>query len=232
MATDNLGRELSEKQNVRSRYWTFSISDSTQWERLCEYCETEPDFYAYIKHQPESSESSEHVHFYIEFKNDHYLSSLSKELNLPSNLIEKCRSKTAILKYFLHMTERAIKEGKTLYSVDDVFTNMDLSKIVSPHPKGMTDQEYWLITDTVDDYFKGNLSYRDMMKVLKPLFQDISPATYFRMCFNAKSFDSVKADDFEHIPFDLKKTDAGGLSSRVSGHASKQGELFKKGLGS
>lgn len=234
MAIGYSGINLSKTANLRSRGWTFAVSDSAQFDRLTEYAITVPESFAYITHEPETGESSKHMHFYIEFENDRYLASLSRELELLPNLIEPAKSKQALLKYFLHATEAAQKAGKRQYDVSAIYANFDVEKLLKIGHKGMTHEEYWLICDTVFDYKDGKISKREMMEIMEPVLgSQISKVNLFGQLLKLDF--EVKSEVFEHVPTPVMKTMfpqplTQGLSNCVNGHASKTQLTEEKAL--
>lgn len=66
--------------------------------------------YAYITHFPESDEKKEHIHFILSLDNPRSIESLSKRLDIPSNLIQPIKSLRASCRYLIHLDNEDKKE--------------------------------------------------------------------------------------------------------------------------
>ena len=79
--------------------------------------------YAYIKHIPESDEKKEHVHLVLALDNPRSVSSLSKRLDVPVNLIKSCKSLRASCRYLTHIDN----DDKYQYNLDQVIVSKSFS---------------------------------------------------------------------------------------------------------
>lgn len=105
---------------IKRRNYTFSIK--RDFERIRDIVE-QYGCYAYICHDKDPGVAT-HWHFYIEFPNPRSLNSVAEELGIEPNMIEACHNKMAILTYLTHNTEKAKKDGKHIYTFEEVITNM------------------------------------------------------------------------------------------------------------
>lgn len=89
--------------NINSKHcdFTFALSDLEQAQRIIDEL---PDFdtWAYIKHEPDSDNGSEHYHFYIHLKQPITLKNIATKLDLAPNMVEWVRNKTKMIQYLIH----------------------------------------------------------------------------------------------------------------------------------
>lgn len=202
--------------SIKARKYTFALSNPDQWESAIEYAEGCPA-YAYIKHDKDS-DASPHYHFYIEFPNPRSLNAVAEDLNLPPNMIEKVRAPQGLLKYLTHTDDKSVAAGKHPYTFEEIHTNLPESSFAGPIDK----RKLWLeITDMVDAYYKGELSYRDLRQRLLSFVDTMSPLQMFQFALKIRSYAVPSSDDFTHVPVvELHdgKTRNGGLSNRSEFH--------------
>lgn len=79
-------------------------------------------YFAYIKHQPEKSESVEHYHVFISLDSATTISCISKRLGIPPNYIQYVKSVRASIRYLTHIDY----PEKIQYKEDDVFVSASL----------------------------------------------------------------------------------------------------------
>lgn len=75
--------------------------------------------YAYIKHTKESEEKKDHVHLLLSIDNARTISSISKRLDIPINLIQPVKSLRASCRYLIHKDS----EDKFQYDLSDVIVS-------------------------------------------------------------------------------------------------------------
>ncbi len=75
--------------------------------------------YAYIKHIPEEKEKKEHVHLILSLDNPRTITSLSKRLEIPKNLIQRIKSPRASCRYLVHLDN----EEKYQYDLSQVIVS-------------------------------------------------------------------------------------------------------------
>jgi len=104
--------------NTKHCDYTFALSDLEQAQRIIDEL---PDFdiYAYIKHQPDIENGSEHYHFYLHLKQPISIKVLANKLDLPPNMIEWVRCKTKMIQYLIHKNQ----PQKIQYLDSDISTN-------------------------------------------------------------------------------------------------------------
>lgn len=98
--------------------YTFALSDLTQCERVKLDIYDFPIF-AYIKHEPDSDNGSEHYHFYIHLTQPISIKNLSEKLDIPPHMIEWVRVKTRMIQYLIHKNNPEKKQ----YREEDIITN-------------------------------------------------------------------------------------------------------------
>ena len=120
--------------------------------------------YLGISHDKDLTETGEikkkHDHIVLYFDNPRTIDSLSKELNLSSNYIEKyCSLKTALL-YLVHFNQG----DKTQYNISDTYGDLknELNKYIVNTPKTEEDRVIELL-DLIDSYYKKT-SYSQFLR--------------------------------------------------------------------
>lgn len=129
-------------KNDRSLYWALLLYEESDNISFSSIDLSKYD-YLYIKHDKDKLEDGTlkkvHYHVILKFKNYKWLSSLSEELNIPSNYFEKIRSLDAMLAYLLHYKE----EKKYHYNFDELvgssLLKSKLKKIINSFEKDETD---------------------------------------------------------------------------------------------
>lgn len=111
--------------------------------------------YCGITHDKDINDNGElkkpHEHIVLYFDNPRTINSISKEMNIPSQYIEKYNSLKTALLYLLHYNQG----DKAQYDVNDTFGDLqlDLKKLVKNSVK--TEEERVLqIIDLIDNYYK------------------------------------------------------------------------------
>lgn len=98
--------------------FTFALSDISQCERLISELDDYP-FWAYIRHDPDDENGSDHYHFYIHLQQPISISNLADKLDIPENMIEWVRVKTKLIQYLIHKNNPEKKQ----YDPLEVITN-------------------------------------------------------------------------------------------------------------
>lgn len=80
-----------------------------------------PDFqsWAYIKHLPDTEDSTEHYHFLIRSNGTRSIKQVADKLGIPSNFVQICRKVVAFRRYMMHLDS----DDKIKYDVSDVVSN-------------------------------------------------------------------------------------------------------------
>lgn len=111
--------------------------------------------YLGITHDKDITDTGEikknHDHVVLYFDNPRTIESLSKELNLPSNYIEKYSSLKTALLYLIHFNQG----DKTQYSINDTYGDLktELNKYIVNTPKSEEERVLQLL-DLIDSYYK------------------------------------------------------------------------------
>lgn len=102
----------------------------------------------------------EHEHIVLYFDNPRTINSISKEMNLPPQYIEKYKSLKTALLYLLHFNQG----DKAQYSIEDTYGDLqlELKKLIKNNVK--TEEERVLqLLDIIDNYY----SYTSYSKFLR-----------------------------------------------------------------
>lgn len=216
----------SGNTSIKSRKVTFALHNPSQWQLAIDFCEDCPGF-AYIKHDKDP-DSAPHYHFYCEFDNPRYFSSISKKLGIAENMLEKVKFSEGLLFYLTHSDKKSKSLGKHEYSRDEIITNLPDSAFHAPIDKAV----FWdLCADLVDRYYKGELSFHEVQSQLKLSFVDtMTPVTIFNFLLKLRSYAAPRSDDFSSVSDSyLSKNGTGGLSNGAMFHVPKpiQQTFFK-----
>lgn len=134
----------------------------------------QPPFYAYIKHDKDSTgkvvpsdpESGIHYHFYLEFANARSYASVATELGVPVTMLQGIKvNKKAILQYLTHEND----SSKYHYSLDEIHSNFNVGlerdkNNYDPYEVGV-------------DYYnmrKGLMTYHDFIDKYHSILCDVS----------------------------------------------------------
>lgn len=161
-----------KKDQQEKRYRTFMLILYQDDEKYFDYinfiCEKEfsNKNYKYlgITHDKDITDTGElkkvHDHIVIYFDNPRTISSISKEMELPPQYIEKYSSLKTALLYLIHFNQG----DKVQYSLDDTFGDLkiQLKKYITNTPKEEEDRVLQLL-DLIDSYY----SYTSYSKFLR-----------------------------------------------------------------
>lgn len=98
--------------------YTFALSDISQCERLISELDDFP-IWAYIRHDADDENGSDHYHFYIHLQQPLTISNLSQKLDIPENMIEWVRVKTKLIQYLIHKNNPEKKQ----YNPEEIITS-------------------------------------------------------------------------------------------------------------
>ena len=131
--------------------------------------------YAYIKHVPESEEKKEHVHLVLSLDNPRSVSSLSRRLEIPVNLIKSCKSLRASCRYLTHIDN----DDKFQYSIDQVICSKAFKNIfLQSFDDLMTDSD---ILDLIYNFVESNKVKFDSVQLEVKLSQFVSENGFDRV---------------------------------------------------
>ena len=131
--------------------------------------------YAYIKHIPEEKEKKEHVHLVLSLDNPRSVSSLSRRLGVPSNLINPCKSLRASCRYLIHIDN----DTKFQYSIDQVICSKSFnSTFLQSFDDLMTDSD---ILDLIYNFIDTNKNKYDTIQMELKLTQFVCQNGYDRV---------------------------------------------------
>lgn len=95
-------------------------------ELLVDYLDKNREYikeYAYIKHLAEEEDKVDHIHLFLEFKDPKNRKPIANALNINEILIQSCKSKKSLYRYFLHKDF----PNKIQYNINEIITNIDLN---------------------------------------------------------------------------------------------------------
>ena len=100
---------------------TFFCSVTHDLALAQEMIKTLPDFtsWAYIKHQPDSEDGTEHYHFLVRNNGTRSVQQIADKLGISGQYVQVCRKVVAFRRYMLHLDQ----DEKIKYTIDDIHTN-------------------------------------------------------------------------------------------------------------
>ena len=130
---------MSEWRKERGLVWFILLYPENESHRLAlDIIKKSYSEFAWIKHQPETNETKEHIHVVVRFKNYRWNTALAEELGIQVNMFEKARNLENALLYLVHARD----PEKTQYQPTDVQGPLQkrLQRIVQTDGKDNTDQ--------------------------------------------------------------------------------------------
>lgn len=122
---------MSNEYNSRKRNWFITVNKGAEcyedFENLLyKFCNNGKADYAMIQHTPEVKTDLEgnviekpfHYHAVLVCENPRFFSSITKAFK--GAHVEPCFSLSSVSEYLLHITPKAIKDGKKTYSIDEI----------------------------------------------------------------------------------------------------------------
>lgn len=117
--------------NSRKRNWFITVNAGAECYNdfeniLFRFCNNGKADYAFIQHTPEVKKDLDgnviekpfHYHAVLVCENPRFFSSIAKSFR--GAHIEPCFSLSSVSEYLLHITPKAIKDGKKTYSIDEI----------------------------------------------------------------------------------------------------------------
>jgi len=149
--------------NLDKRYRTFMLVLYSDDEKYFDYInfiinkefKTKNFKYCGIVHNHDLDDKGnlkkEHEHIVLYFDNPRTIDSISKEMNLPNQYIEKYSSLKTALLYLLHYNQG----DKVQYNFDDTYGDLknELKKYITNTPSSEEDRVLKLL-DIIDNYYK------------------------------------------------------------------------------
>lgn len=114
--------ETSSEEVIEKRYRNFMILLYPEWDNFLDILsDIKGSFknYAYIKHIAEEQEKKEHIHLILNLDNARTIDSLSRRLEVPSNLIQNVKSLRGACRYLIHKDD----EHKIQYDLSQVIVS-------------------------------------------------------------------------------------------------------------
>lgn len=144
--------------DLRSENWTLTIyTDNEADKRILEYITLNYN-YAYILHNKDINKETgelkkEHIHVVINFENARTIKSITKELNIEENRLEKVRNFRKMIRYLIHLDNKE----KYQYNKENIKTN---------------------ILEKISSYFKDNTESGDIKEIFDFIYS-IDKYLYF-----------------------------------------------------
>lgn len=145
--------------NTKHYNYEFIIYDNLDISRFINICYDNNYKYAYIYHDKDNNKP--HYHFQIYFTSQRYISSISKEFNIPDNLITIIKDKKKAIQYLIHLND----DEKYHYSFDEINSNFNIEIYFSNKSVEMDDIS--LIIEYIDSQSDIIYYYNLMSFVLK-----------------------------------------------------------------
>lgn len=186
--------DTSSEEVIEKRYRHFMILLYPEWQNFKEILQDlKGSFknYAYIKHIPEEEEKKEHIHFILSLDNPRTIDSLSKRIEVPSNLIQRIKSLRGACRYLIHKDN----EDKYQYDLDQVIvSNSFKGSYFKSFDDLMSDEE---ILDNIYSFILDNKNLDSVElevqltkfvcsngwdKIFKRYYNSISKLIYYKSC--------------------------------------------------
>lgn len=113
-----MAHKLDEHLKQKGTFFCAVTHDLDLAQEMIKTC---PDFtyWAYIKHDPDTDEGSEHYHFLVRNTGTRSVKQIADKLGISGQYVQVCRKVVAFRRYMLHLDE----DEKIKYSLDDIHTN-------------------------------------------------------------------------------------------------------------
>lgn len=131
-------------------------------ELLLNYLDKNRDYikeYAYIKHIAEAEDKVDHIHLYLEFNDPKNRKPIANALKINEMLIQSCKSKKSILRYFLHKDF----PNKIQYEINEIMSNIDINLLYCLIEEKVETEEDYLQQQI--DYLDNGLKLTDLIRV-------------------------------------------------------------------
>lgn len=207
--------QFTQKKNKKTRNYSFIIYDTpyaflnalSKHASVSRYCSILHD----ADLRADGSKKSDHTHILVVFENPVYYSGLLRLINSPewkevypsSVQIEQIRDKHSSFLYLTHESEKAIEEGKVVYSSDMLVSN-DLPYF-----------QRWVITDseqecrTTSQFLQDLLTLSPFQLALKWGRDYIKNAKTYAE-FVAYALERTSPETLDTLPSDLRTAITGG----------------------
>lgn len=124
LKTDTGTEEIDEKRFRHFMILLYEDSTSYNYEDVLFDLKGSFKNYAYIKHEPESNEKKEHIHFILSLDNPRSINSISKRVGVSPNYFQSIKSLRASCRYLIHQDE----DNKKKYELSDVVVSQSFSR--------------------------------------------------------------------------------------------------------
>ena len=188
--------------NERSLVWCLVLypSEDPTHKQAIEYIEKNLS-YALIEHNQDINENGEikksHTHIVLKFSNYKWKNSLSKELGVAPNYIEKCRNLEKALKYLIHFDN----EEKFQYDIDLVHGDLKAKLRNYIRNKSLSESEKVLqLIEFINEYDK-NLKLSEFIQICCQLnMYDIYRRSQFTFnkLIEEHNFEIFQKNQFKH----------------------------------
>lgn len=154
--------EIDEKRFRHFMILLYPDSESYKYEDVLFDLKGSFKNYAYIKHEPETNEKKEHIHFILSLDNPRSIDSIAKRVGVPSNYFQSIKSLRASCRYLIHQDE----DNKIKYELSDVSVSQSFSRKFYASFDDLKTEE-----DVIDDIYLYidslcDLSFKESVKAL------------------------------------------------------------------
>lgn len=139
--------------NKKHYSYEFILYSKEVLDEVLKICIENSYLYSYILHNKD--DNKEHYHFLIFFSNQRYINSVSKEFDIPLNLIDVVQNKKYAIQYLVHYNE----DNKYHYQINEIYSNFDIIPYFTD--KEAESDSIILIIEYIDS--SKYVYYRDLM---------------------------------------------------------------------
>lgn len=168
---DTSSEEIDEKRFRHFMILLYEDSESYNFKDVLFDLKGSFKNYAYIKHNPESNEKKEHIHFILSLDNARSINSISKRVGVPPNYFQPIKSLRASCRYLIHQDE----DNKIKYELADVSVSQSFSRKFYVSFDDLKTEE-----DVIDDIYLyiDSLSDSTFKEAVKSLIKFVNSQAY------------------------------------------------------
>lgn len=168
---DTSSEEIDEKRFRHFMILLYEDSESYNFKDVLFDLKGSFKNYAYIKHNPESNEKKEHIHFILSLDNTRSINSISKRVGVPPNYFQPIKSLRASCRYLIHQDE----DNKIKYELADVSVSQSFSRKFYASFDDLKTEE-----DVIDDIYLyiDSLSDSKFKEAVKSLIKFVNSQAY------------------------------------------------------
>lgn len=113
-----MAKSLSDHEKEKGTYFTCVTNNIECRNNIKEICK-DLQYWAWIDHQPDDEEGSEHTHFLLRANGTRSVGQMASKLEISPQYVQVCRKVVAFRRYMIHKDN----PEKRQYTIDDVHSN-------------------------------------------------------------------------------------------------------------